>query len=144
MDREEVEEPRNLRRRGSNHFRATDNVLCPIAIINNAHRPPEDASVVFSILLFWSWYVMYGMFYALTRSYALLGFGHATRVSAFARHLLSLQESHTVYIISSAPRHVFATAIALGAIYRNAEIDPVILQPLAFVAFRIIGLLQRL
>ncbi len=81
---------------------------------------------------------------ALTRCYALLGFGHATRVSAFARHLLSLQESHTVYIISSAPRHVFATAIALGAIYRNAEIDPVILQPLAFVAFHIIGLLQRL
>ena len=72
--------------------------------------------------------------YALTCCYAVsLGFGHATRVSAFARHLLSLQESHTVHIISSAPRHVFATAIALGAIYRNAEIDPVILQPLAFV-----------
>ncbi len=67
----------------------------------------------------------------------LLGFGHATRVSAFARHLLSLQESHTVYIISSAPERVFATAIALGAIYRSAEIDPVILQPLAFVASHI-------
>lgn len=65
----------------------------------------------------------------------LLGFGHATRVSAFARHLLSLEESHTVYIISSAPKRVFATAIALGAIYRSAEIDPIILQPLAFVAF---------
>jgi hypothetical protein len=65
-----------------------------------------------------------------------LGFGHATRVSAFARHLLSLQESHSVYIISSAPKHVFATAIALGAIYRNAEIDPIILQPLAFVFSR--------
>ncbi|KAI0303566.1 hypothetical protein B0F90DRAFT_1809352 [Multifurca ochricompacta] len=60
------------------------------------------------------------------------GFGHATRVSAFARHLLSLEESHTVYIISSAPKRVFATSIALGAIYRNAEIDPVILQPLAY------------
>ena len=62
------------------------------------------------------------------------GFGHATRVSAFARHLLSLEESHTVYLISSAPERVFATAIDRGAIYRNAEIDPVILQPLAFVA----------
>ena len=41
---------------------------------------------------------------------------------------------HTVYIVSSAPQRVFATSIALGAIYRNAEIDPVILQPLAFVA----------
>ena len=41
---------------------------------------------------------------------------------------------HTVYIVSSAPQRVFATSIALGAIYRKAEIDPVILQPLAFVA----------
>ncbi|KAF8270545.1 hypothetical protein EI94DRAFT_1777831 [Lactarius quietus] len=60
------------------------------------------------------------------------GFGHATRVSAFARHILSLDESHTVHIVSSAPKRVFATSIALGAIYRNAEIDPVILQPLAY------------
>lgn len=133
-------EPRSLRRRGVNHFRAT----CHIVVIKKVHRPPKDASVVFSILLFWSWYVRHvivtALYAALTRCYALLGFGHATRVSAFARHLLSLQESHTVYIISSAPRHVFATTIALGAIYRNAEIDPVILQPLAFVTLRIIGL----
>ncbi|KAH8987123.1 hypothetical protein EDB86DRAFT_2952111 [Lactarius hatsudake] len=60
------------------------------------------------------------------------GFGHATRVSAFARHILSLDESHTVHIVSSAPKRVFATSIALGAVYRNAEIDPVILQPLAY------------
>ncbi|KAH9957447.1 hypothetical protein BC827DRAFT_1225936 [Russula dissimulans] len=60
------------------------------------------------------------------------GFGHATRVSAFARHILSLEESHTVYLISSAPKRVFSTATDLGAIYRNAEIDPVILQPLAY------------
>ena len=44
-----------------------------------------------------------------------------------------------MYIISSAPKHVFATAIALGAIYRSVEIDPVILQPLAFVVSRITG-----
>jgi hypothetical protein len=68
------------------------------------------------------------------------GFGHATRVSAFARHILSLEESHTVYLISSAPKRVFSTATDLGAIYRNAEIDPVILQPLAFVVILQLGL----
>ncbi|CAL1716937.1 unnamed protein product [Somion occarium] len=37
-----------------------------------------------------------------------------------------------VHIVSSAPRHVFADSIALGAYYRNANIDPVIVQPLAY------------
>ncbi|THH13145.1 hypothetical protein EW146_g7042 [Bondarzewia mesenterica] len=60
------------------------------------------------------------------------GYGHATRVSAFASHLLSLQPQPTIYIVSSAPRHVFADSIALGALYRYAEIDPVIVQPLAY------------
>ena len=92
----------------------------------------QNASVVFRILLLWSWCVqLSAQSYFPTR--LSLGFGHATRVSAFARHILSLDESHRVNIVSSAPKHVFATSIALGAIYRNAEIDPVILQPLAFV-----------
>ncbi|TFK40211.1 hypothetical protein BDQ12DRAFT_602020 [Crucibulum laeve] len=61
------------------------------------------------------------------------GYGHATRVSAFTRHLLALQDERpTVYIVSSAPRHVFADSIACGALYRYAEIDPVIVQPLAY------------
>ncbi|EKM78647.1 hypothetical protein AGABI1DRAFT_128934 [Agaricus bisporus var. burnettii JB137-S8] len=62
------------------------------------------------------------------------GYGHATRVSAFARHLLSLPLTRrlTVHIVSSAPRHVFADSIACGALYRFAEIDPVIVQPLAY------------
>ncbi|KAG5726417.1 hypothetical protein E4T56_gene9941 [Termitomyces sp. T112] len=62
------------------------------------------------------------------------GYGHATRVSAFACHLLNLPtvERPTVYITSSAPKHVFAESIALGARYRYAEIDPVIVQPLAY------------
>ncbi|TBU33505.1 hypothetical protein BD311DRAFT_684943 [Dichomitus squalens] len=60
------------------------------------------------------------------------GYGHATRVSAFARHLLSLESQPIVHIVSSAPRHVFADSIALGALYRNADIDPVIVQPLAY------------
>ena len=99
-----------------------------------AQDKAQDVAIVFGLLLFWSWYVRHSIVYIdLNQS---LGFGHATRVSAFARHLLSLEESHTVYIVSSAPKRVFATAIALGAIYRSAEIDPVILQPLASVASR--------
>ncbi|KAF9223707.1 hypothetical protein BS17DRAFT_802241 [Gyrodon lividus] len=60
------------------------------------------------------------------------GYGHATRVSAFARHLRGLEGKPTIYIISSAPRHVFEDSINLGAIYRYAEIDPVIIQPIAY------------
>ncbi|KIM40581.1 hypothetical protein M413DRAFT_446014 [Hebeloma cylindrosporum] len=62
------------------------------------------------------------------------GYGHATRVSAFARHLLSVKEEDRpfVYIVSSAPEHVFSDSIACGARYRYAEIDPVIVQPLAY------------
>ncbi|KAJ7067278.1 hypothetical protein C8F01DRAFT_1051733 [Mycena amicta] len=62
------------------------------------------------------------------------GYGHATRVSALARHLLRLQEPSKpiVFIVSSAPKHVFTDSIAAGAIYRNANIDPVIVQPLAY------------
>ncbi|KAJ7168618.1 hypothetical protein C8R46DRAFT_1092164 [Mycena filopes] len=62
------------------------------------------------------------------------GYGHATRVSALASHLLRLPEPDrpAVYIVSSAPKHVFADSILLGARYRNANIDPVIVQPLAY------------
>ncbi|KAF8969229.1 transmembrane amino acid transporter protein-domain-containing protein [Flammula alnicola] len=62
------------------------------------------------------------------------GYGHATRVSAFARHLLSSEgaDRPLIYIVSSAPEHVFADSIACGARYRYAEIDPVIVQPLAY------------
>ncbi|KAK0194058.1 hypothetical protein F5146DRAFT_1110435 [Armillaria mellea] len=62
------------------------------------------------------------------------GYGHATRVSAFACHLLSLPEESkpTIYIVSSAPKHVFSESIAAGSQYRYSEIDPVIVQPLAY------------
>ncbi|KAG6832797.1 hypothetical protein H0H92_009415 [Tricholoma furcatifolium] len=62
------------------------------------------------------------------------GYGHATRVSAFACHLLNLPaaERPIIHITSSAPKHVFSDSIALGALYRYAEIDPVIVQPLAY------------
>ncbi|KAH9856604.1 hypothetical protein C2E23DRAFT_866009 [Lenzites betulinus] len=60
------------------------------------------------------------------------GYGHATRVSAFASHLLRLESPPTIHIVSSAPKHVFSDSVALGALYRNANIDPVIVQPLAY------------
>lgn len=67
-----------------------------------------------------------------------VGYGHATRVSAFARHLLNLGDGEgqlVVYIVSSAPERVFADSIECGAKYRFAEIDPVIVQPLACARF---------
>ena len=42
------------------------------------------------------------------------GYGHATRVSAFARHLLELERRPSVYIVSSAPIQVFADSVAAG------------------------------
>ena len=86
------------------------------------------------LLLLWTWCVQNPTLEHSCSNFPP-GFGHATRVSAFACHLLSLEERHSVHIVSSAPKRVFAKAIALGATYRNAEIDPVILQPLAFVAY---------
>jgi hypothetical protein len=59
------------------------------------------------------------------------GYGHATRVSAFASVLLSLSPRPSIYIISSAPKHVFSECLVAGALYRHAKIDPVIVQPLA-------------
>ncbi|THH08591.1 hypothetical protein EW145_g2601 [Phellinidium pouzarii] len=41
-------------------------------------------------------------------------------------------DSPTVHIVSSAPKRVFTEAVSCGALYRYAEIDPVIVQPLAY------------
>lgn len=60
------------------------------------------------------------------------GYGHATRVSALASQLLQLSPKPTVTIISEAPPHVFSDSMKLGAKYRNAKIDPVVQQPLAY------------
>jgi len=59
------------------------------------------------------------------------GYGHATRVSALAGCLLSFKPPPTIYIVSSAPEHVFSDSLVLGAKYRYADIDPVVVQPLA-------------
>ncbi len=50
-----------------------------------------------------------------------IGYGHATRVSAFASHLLQLPERPLIHIISSAPKHVFADSIALGGMVRSSH-----------------------
>ncbi|KAJ7592874.1 hypothetical protein C8J56DRAFT_780240 [Mycena floridula] len=60
------------------------------------------------------------------------GYGHATRVDAFASHLLNNHEKPTIFLVSSAPEHVFVDSISKGAVYRYAEIDPVIVQPVAY------------
>ncbi|KAF8525936.1 hypothetical protein BU17DRAFT_83440 [Hysterangium stoloniferum] len=64
------------------------------------------------------------------------GYGHATRVSAFASALLSLDDKPEVYIISSTPMRMFSECLNLGAQYRHAEIDPIISQPLAYAVDR--------
>ncbi|TFK28152.1 hypothetical protein FA15DRAFT_612610 [Coprinopsis marcescibilis] len=60
------------------------------------------------------------------------GYGHATRVSALVQALLNVDLHGTIHIVSSAPEHVFSDCIKRGAFYRYAEIDPVIVQPLAY------------
>jgi len=68
-----------------------------------------------------------------------IGYGHATRVSAFARYILAARTEkegkHIVHIVSSTPQRIFDDVWDLGAKYRHAEIDPVIVQPVACVFF---------
>lgn len=47
------------------------------------------------------------------------GYGHATRVSAFASSLLKISNSISIHIVSSAPAHVFSDSIKAGAHYRS-------------------------
>jgi hypothetical protein len=56
----------------------------------------------------------------------------ARRVSALESDLLRLPELDrpAMHIVSSVPKHVFADSISLGARYRNANIDPIIVEPL--------------
>lgn len=62
------------------------------------------------------------------------GYGHATRVSAFTSHLLALGPQFEVHIVSSAPAHIFSDCLKASehCHYRFAEIDPVVVQPLAY------------
>lgn len=99
-------------------------------VLTAATLPSHHDIPFFRILLLRTWYVLI-TFYSYFVLTILSGYGHATRVSAFATHLLGLDIAPIVYIISSAPKHVFSQAIDHGAYYRNASIDPVIVQPLA-------------
>jgi hypothetical protein len=49
--------------------------------------------------------------------------------------LLSLDSSIEVCIVSTAPSHVF-NCLRKGATYRYAEVDPVIVQPVAYAVDR--------
>ncbi|QRW04398.1 L-arabinokinase [Ceratobasidium sp. AG-Ba] len=62
------------------------------------------------------------------------GYGHATRVSAFTKQLLELGNHFEVHIVSSAPSHIFSDCLKASehCHYRYAEIDPVVVQPLAY------------
>ncbi|KAG9126580.1 hypothetical protein FRC07_002920 [Ceratobasidium sp. 392] len=62
------------------------------------------------------------------------GYGHATRVSAFTKQLLELGDRFEVHIVSSAPSHIFSDCLKASehCHYRFAEIDPVVVQPLAY------------
>lgn len=84
------------------------------------------------VLLLWTWSVGSTAYPYDDISPAIVsGYGHATRVSAFASALLSLDPTPVIHIVSSAPKHIFSQCLKVGAIYRYAEIDPVIVQPLA-------------
>jgi predicted glycosyltransferase len=67
----------------------------------------------------------------LTTLYNHPGFGHATRVSAIVEAILDVHPNFEVFIVSTAPAHVF-NCLSRGAAYRYAEIDPVISQPVAY------------
>ncbi|KAH7106291.1 hypothetical protein BKA62DRAFT_612214 [Auriculariales sp. MPI-PUGE-AT-0066] len=60
------------------------------------------------------------------------GYGHATRVSALVGHLLALGARLIEHPSLSPPAHIFSDSINAGAQYRNADIDPIIVQPLAY------------
>lgn len=63
------------------------------------------------------------------------GFGHATRVSAIVEAVLELNASIEITIVSTAPSYVF-NCLSKGAEYRHAEVDPVIVQPVAYAVDR--------
>ena len=99
-------------------------------LLSNAHVYAD-----FRVLLLWTRYELSQCLVLLSTD-ETTGYGHATRVSAVASYLCSQQkgaETPVVIIVSSAPKKVFQEAIDSGARYRSADIDPVIVQPLASV-----------
>lgn len=66
----------------------------------------------------------------------ILGWGHATRANQVILDLLQLPAQHKVYVISPASDFIFQGVIEKGAIYRQADIDPGVVQPLPYTVDR--------
>lgn len=64
------------------------------------------------------------------------GWGHATRANQVIMDILKLPAQHTVYVISTATDFIFQGVIQLGAIYRHADIDAGVVQPLPYTVDR--------
>ncbi|CAO3703661.1 unnamed protein product [Rhizopus stolonifer] len=64
------------------------------------------------------------------------GWGHATRANQVILDLLQLPAQHKVYVISPASDFIFQGVIEKGAIYRQANIDPGVVQPLPYTVDR--------
>ncbi|KAI9282158.1 hypothetical protein BY458DRAFT_468209 [Sporodiniella umbellata] len=64
------------------------------------------------------------------------GWGHATRANQVILDLLQLPAQHRVYVISPASDFIFQGVIEKGAIYRQADIDPGVVQPLPYTVDR--------
>lgn len=54
--------------------------------------------------------------------------------AAFTSQLLKMDSKFEVHIVSSAPAHIFSDCLKASehCHYRNADIDPVVVQPLAY------------
>lgn len=64
------------------------------------------------------------------------GWGHATRANQVIMDILRLPAKHKVHVISTATDFIFQGVIQLGAIYRHADIDAGVVQPLPYTVDR--------
>ncbi|GAA5795989.1 hypothetical protein HPULCUR_001354 [Helicostylum pulchrum] len=64
------------------------------------------------------------------------GWGHATRANQVIMDILKLPACHKVIVISTATDFIFQGVIRLGALYRHADIDAGVVQPLPYTVDR--------
>ncbi|KAI8985851.1 hypothetical protein BDB01DRAFT_834639 [Pilobolus umbonatus] len=64
------------------------------------------------------------------------GWGHATRANQVIVDILKLPAKHKVYVISTASDFIFQGIIQIGALYRHADIDSGVVQPLPYTVDR--------
>lgn len=72
----------------------------------------------------------------MTKIVCYLGWGHATRANQIITDILNLPAKHKVYVVSNASDFIFQGVIKIGAIYRQADIDAGVVQPLAYTVDR--------